>query len=167
MLTMFRFFLGEYNSPHFISEVEHLGENKMKKQLFTVISILGLISFMSVATAKPMVCPFTDIFQNHAPPGSKILGTTITNTGYIKAVQEGGINFDIVSTNCNVAPGDGTVTLVIGADTSNACKVTIHDGPYEADPSVTSVSCKGDYQYTGMSHQTLSYLYSLNFSTRS
>lgn len=131
------------------------------KKLCLAIALIGL---PLASQAKSLACPFTDKFIINSKPQAKILSAnTQGNLRYANPSN------DFFTLSCgNEANGQsGNLFVEIGIDSSNKCDLVIHDGPYEMNPTVTSINCTGPkkFTYTGIEHPFGSYEYTLRFST--
>lgn len=81
-------------------------------------------------------------------------------SGNLKVNQQ---NNTVFTAQCgNDADADsGQVFLTVNS-TSGACHLTILDGPYKMNPSITSSYCDGKMQFSGVAHRSM-YDYTLNF----
>lgn len=128
------------------------------KKIFVCLFIYLCISS---TYAKTLSCPFTDSFYLQAEANNKIL--TLTTKDNVHAVQVSAAQFN-VSCASNQNGGSGDIFVTIGSDNNNQCALTIHDGPFEQNPLVNAVQCKGKLQYNGMDHNVWEYKYILKFS---
>jgi hypothetical protein len=133
------------------------------KFALTALSACAALMMMPAANAKT-VCPFTDHFFIQAP-----LPLTI-----LKQETEGNLAFtQMTPTYFRLSCSDirdvrgGLAFVTIGMDQNIQCKLTIKDGPYEMNPTVTEVYCGGPgskISYIGMDHPFASHDYTLKFS---
>lgn len=129
------------------------------KQLLPLASVI-LLSMSCASHAKSLVCPFNDYFTLSMPGNGTIIGTP-TVTGNLKYTQQGS-NFFILSCGNNDDRGSGDLSISVGYNDENLCKLSIHDGPYVMNPSVDA-NCQGYIKYDGMDHVYGSYNYTLKF----
>src|SRR5262245_57617068 len=111
------------------------------KKMTTCLSISMLI-FSFSASAKTMICPFQDYFLIYAPANTQILFAHPDNTGKLKYTQPSPTFFFLSCGDDNLRES-GDVIVGVGKDESEVCSLTIHDGPYEMNPSIKNVSCYG------------------------
>jgi hypothetical protein len=120
--------------------------------------------FIAAAPAHATVCPFTDHFKIQAPLPLHIMSAATDNN-----LLYNQINYDYFTLSCPSVrqTESGNVFLVIGMSDNLKCSLTIHDGPYEMNPSVTMVSCdipNNRISFVGMDHAYGSYNYILKFT---
>lgn len=130
----------------------------IKKSLF--ISSILAFGISANAVAQPLICPFTDHFTIQGPTPTLI--KNLSTDGNLNATI---INDSYFTTSCksNTSTSNGHVYLTVTHNT-DSCNLTILDGPYESNPSITNVDCPGGFRYTGMEHVKGSYNYTLKFS---
>lgn len=135
----------------------------MKRLILTTLTSLSLLCvFSGVAFSRPLACPFTDTFYI---TGGSI--KTLNVAGNLKISQISSTKFTDGCADGKLA-NDGTISLaVIGSSAQNNCQLTIVDGPFEWNPSVTDSHCEGNLQYSGIDHTTGTYSYTLKFSSSS
>lgn len=131
---------------------------KIKNSLIGIIVTLASIPIMS--NAKALSCPFNDSFSLNGPFNTYILSTSVQ--GNLKITQPDSTYFSLSCANDHES-GSGDVFIDVGISDRNKCSLTIHDGPYEMNPSVSSVYCNSKIKYAGMDHVYGSYSYTLKF----
>lgn len=123
--------------------------------------IIALLSSLPVIShAKTLTCPFSDRFTVSAPAQTKVLSAT--TQGNIHYTQKSDIYFALSCAD-DSSRSSGDLLIKIGTDSNNQCSLTIHDGPFEMNPSVTNVWCNGKMDYFGVDHQRGTYDYTLKF----
>lgn len=132
----------------------------MIKKLMVFSSLIACSLVAGQVSAKPMICPFTDYFTIDAPYDDIVRDLS----------ADGNINVSLSSdtaftTSCKSiwSTGSGNAYLVVGSS-AHVCHLTILDGPYENNPTVTNVTCTDGLQYAGMDHSKGSYNYTLKFN---
>lgn len=120
---------------------------------------MTLLALPLAAQAQTLTCPFTDYFAISSPNNAQIVGQPIA-TGNLSYAALSNAFFSLSCGN-NSSSESGNLAISIGKDENNKCDLTIHDGPYEWNPSVTDIYCIGTAQYMGMDHKTGSYNYTL------
>lgn len=136
----------------------------MKKISATMIACLSLFCLSAGAQTKQenlSSCPFTDSFHLN---GANAAITSLTADGNLAVQKVDASNFN-ASCADNESTDNGNVYLVVVGNVG-ACKLTISDGPFMWDPVVNSVNCSGTFQFNGMTHNSGTYLYTLNFVTK-
>jgi hypothetical protein len=110
--------------------------------------------------AKAQVCPFVDHFTISNNSNNNTMIQSLRASGNLKVNQQ---NNTVFTAQCgNDADADsGQVFLTVNS-TSGACHLTILDGPYKMNPSITSSYCDGKMQFSGVAHRSM-YDYTLNF----
>jgi hypothetical protein len=135
----------------------------MRKYLIIALSFACFAATAQTAQSKLGTCPFTDNFS--------IVDMSHPNDAVIQALSSSGNiavslhSFTSFTTSCgnNASANDGNAYVTVANSTGGICYLTILDGPYEMNPSVTSVNCLGNLIYSGIGHQYASYSYQLNF----
>lgn len=124
--------------------------------------ILGCIAALSLtnAIAQPQICPFMDRFTISAPTAVAITGLEFE--GNLSGIIADATHFELFCKD-NSSTKNGHAYLSVGTD-ANHCKLTIADGPFEMNPSVTSINCTGNLNYVGIDHELGTYRYKLKFS---
>lgn len=148
-------------------------KNHKKSSIFMLVMLVNLplitqakpvvqINFPSISQAKTLICPFTDKFTVASPATTKILNAK--TEGNLRYIQQSDTYFTLSCGDDHIG-SSGDLFINIGYDNENHCKLKIHDGPYEMNPSVTEVSCIGTkkYTYIGMDHPYGTYDYTLKF----
>lgn len=134
----------------------------LRKITLIFIGCFALSTFANSANA--MVCPFTDHFSIQAPLPLRIM--TAKTGGNIKYDQLNTNNFTLSCADNKNAQG-GDVIMTIGMQDDLKCNLTLHDGPYEMNPTITYVDCSpsgGRLFYVGMEHRFGSYDYTIKFT---
>ncbi len=131
----------------------------MIKKSLLVSSVLAL-TISTAAVAQPLICPFTDHFTIQGPAPTLI--KDLSTDGNINATI---INEAYFTTSCksNTSTSSGHAYVTV-AHNDGSCLLTILDGPYESNPTVTSIVCTGNFRYVGMDHTKGSYNYTLKFA---
>ena len=133
----------------------------MKKISILAIACLSLAALSAQAaqsTGKSGSCPFTDNFH--------ISGATLqqlASDGNLAVQQKSPTNFTDTCAN-NQSANAGNIYLTVNNTAGGSCKLTILDGPYEMNPSITSSACQGGLQFGGMDHAYGTYDYNLKFN---
>ena len=110
--------------------------------------------------AKPLICPFTDHFSISASPAITILG--LEYDGNVSGMISDATHFDLYCKD-NSSTKNGNAYLIVGTE-KNQCKLTILDGPFEMNPTVSNIHCTGNLKYAGIDHELGTYRYKLKFS---
>jgi hypothetical protein len=131
---------------------------KIRISLLCIISILSF--FPVIGNARTLACPFNDNFSLDGPVNTHILNSSVQ--GNLNFTQSNATFFSLSCGNDKYSSGDLFIT--IGINGWHQCNLTIHDGPFELNPYVSFVSCKGILKYDGMDHVRGSYDYTLKFS---
>lgn len=133
-----------------------------RKLIASLSTFVALASISSSAFA--MVCPFTDHFSIQAPLPLEIM--SFQTGGNLAYAQLTPTKFDLSCKDNKTSQG-GDVFMVIGMQEDLSCKFTLHDSPFEMNPTVTFMDCggsKGRLFYLGMDHRIGSYDYTLKFT---
>jgi hypothetical protein len=121
--------------------------------------MLSSISFTS--HAKSLKCPFTDNFTINGPAYTQILSVNVQ--GNLRYTQLSN-NFFTLSCGTSNKGDSGEILIDIGMNNNNKCVLAIHDGPYDMNPTVTSINCNGSMlAFAGVEHQWGTYDYTLKF----
>jgi hypothetical protein len=136
-----------------------------KKLALAAISTCFALMYMPVASATTTVCPFNDHFLLKAPVDLHV----------IRATVDGNVNYEQLSPNyfrlsCqdNHSKAAGDVFIEVGVNNEVKCAITLHDGPYEMNPTVTMYTCAGPKDklyYVGLEHSFGTYDYTIKFTT--
>lgn len=133
-----------------------------KKLVLAVLSACA--SLLYLPNANAMVCPFTDSFFIQAPLPLRIINASVSgNLGYSQMSS----NFFTLSCGDNGNSGSGDLHVEIGMSDDVKCSLTIHDGPYEMNPTINEVFCGGPagrIYFVGMEHPYRTYNYTLKFT---
>lgn len=132
----------------------------MFKLKHSLIAITITFSMPLLSEAKTLSCPFTDSFSLNGPVGTYILNAS--SEGNLKITKPSSTYFSL-SCGDDQKSNSGDVFVDIGISDNNKCSLTIHDGPYEMNPTVSTVYCNGKLKYAGMDHVYGSYTYTLKF----
>jgi len=135
----------------------------MQKKL-ALTALAACLSLNALPSYAKTICPFTDNFQISAPLPLSVLDYE----------TEGNLNLTMVNSSffqlsCHDvrSRNDGNVYIQIGLNDDVKCSLTINDGPYTLNPSVSYVYCGGPggrIYYIGMDHPLGSYNYTLKFT---
>lgn len=134
-----------------------------KKFALAVMTACATLTALPVANARN-VCPFVDHFMIEAPLPLRVLSAkTAGNLAYTQ------VNENYFRLSCLNIPSKvgGVAYLEIGMSDDLKCMLSIEDGPYNMNPSVTSIHCGGPagrIYYIGMEHPFGSYNYTLKFT---
>lgn len=133
------------------------------KKILAAVSACAALMLMTNASAK-MICPFVDHFFIDSPvPLHVISAATDGNLSYTQMDT----NYFRLSCLDNRTTSGGNLTIQVGLNDKSRCMLTIQDGPYQMNPSVTSVTCNpnGTIFYRGMDHVFGSHEYTLKFTS--
>jgi hypothetical protein len=126
----------------------------------SVVLTLSLLALPLTIQAKTLTCPFRDHFTIKAPASAKLLSAVAQNN--IAIIQDTMNSFSLSCAD-NSVRDSGLAVVEIGSDSSNRCKITIQDGPFDRNPTILNSTCNGPLLYTGMDHRFGSYEYELKF----
>ncbi len=135
----------------------------MQKKL-ALTAVAALISLSALPVSAKTLCPFTDNFQISAPLPLGVLDYEATGNINVSLVNN---SYFQLSCRDIRSRDDGIVYIQIGLSDQVKCSLTINDGPYTMNPTVTYVYCGGPggrIYYTGMDHAFGSYTYTLKFT---
>lgn len=135
----------------------------MKKWSLVLAATVLTLSAQAETTAKSnhnlKQCGWVDTYDIAAPIGTQILSLQASG---IKAVKVSNNQF-LLEDDGSCSP-QGTAVAIIGFDSSHASTVTIQDGAYMFDPTISAVN-SGGFQYVTFNHSIGTYEYQLIFSS--
>lgn len=124
----------------------------MKKTAILLTTLALSLSTMAIAgttVGKARWCGYQETLHIvNSPAGSKIL--SLSSTGGINAHA---MNLQTMTFEDNGSCDNGTVHLKVGTDNSHYTMLTINDGPWYADPQVTSHKDHGNYTFNYMENE--------------
>lgn len=139
----------------------------MKKLFIFLFALICISSIANASQSKLGSCPFTDNFnikdQTHPKVGDVII-QSLSSTDNLSVSLTSYTTFNTGCAN-NSSSASGTAYLSLSNSTGGTCALTISDGPYDMNPSVTSANCLGSLKYAGMDHVYSSYNYTLKFTS--
>lgn len=133
------------------------------KKLFLIAACLTLVSGYAASNhSHSRTCPYTDNFYISKLSGTPITIRSLKSDGSVAVQQESPALFFASCAN-NADTYSGNIYLTVANTSGGSCKLTILDGPFVMDPTVTATNCQGGLQFNGIDHSYGTFDYTLKF----